>query len=396
MSGSEDEVIDELRRLREELQEDDDLVPTTPEEAYELWEKQLGERSESTKQSYWYRIKPFLQYLERKDIDDLNDLTPRHVKEFEAERQSGTRSQQTLNNQFGTLKQFLSYCSDLEAVSVEVVEAVNVPELTKDERVNTEKLITERAEQILENLERYRYASREHVLFLLLWRTTMRIGAIYSLDLQDLYFDEEDIDRIRTRLREEGGHEAEVVEEILEESEPPFIVPRHRPETGTPLKNGGSGERLINVTEAVAEVIREYVRVNRDDVVDEDGRSPLLTTSRGSGRLTKSAMRNSIYILTQPCEFGAECPHDRDPEACEAREHGHGSKCPSSKSPHKIRTGAITWHRDRRWPIDDLAEKANTSEELISGVYDQPEQLIRGAVRRKHLEKLDESDDTHE
>jgi hypothetical protein len=55
-----------------------------------------------------------------------------------------------------------------------------------------------------------------------------------------------------------------------------------------------------------------------------------------------------------------------------------------------MRTGSITNHRDRGWPLSELSDRANTSEELIEGVYDQPEQLIRGAVRREYLDKLDE------
>jgi hypothetical protein len=157
------------------------------------------------------------------------------------------------------------------------------------------------------------------------------------------------------------------------------------------LKNKYGGERVINIADWVADVIRAHIKVNRDEVEDEYNRDPLLTSQKGGGRLSTSAMRNWSYILTQPCEFGGQCPHDRDPEECEAREHGHGSKCPSSRSPHKIRTGAITHHRDQGWPVPDLAQKANTSEELIEGVYDQPEQLVRGASRREHLDKLDDS-----
>ncbi|WP_207217109.1 hypothetical protein [Natrinema altunense] len=190
----------------------------------------------------------------------------------------------------------------------------------------------------------------------------------------------------------ESGYSAEVVEEILEEAALPFIFPRNRPETGTRLKNGDPGERVINLADWVAETIQDYIDVNRPDQTDEHGRKPLLTSRKGNGRLSKSSMRNWIYIYTQPCEFGGECPHDRDPETCEAREHGHGSKCPSSRSPHKLRTGSITWHRDQGWPITDLSDKANAGEDLIKSVYDQPEKLIRGAGRRKHLGKLDNGD----
>jgi len=48
---------------------------------------------------------------------------------------------------------------------------------------------------------------------------------------------------------------------------------------------------------------------------------------------------------------------------------------------------------DSRMQIDivrPLVRLTHTSEDLIERAYDQPEQLIRGAVRREILEKLDE------
>jgi len=381
-----DEVLDELREI---VDDDPDLDSTSPEEAYELWFKSL-DRADQTLQSYRYRLKPFMRFLERTEIRDLSDLSTRDIKEFEAERRGADLDKQTLNNQFGTIRQWLRYCYDLNAVSEDVVKALDVPTLSKDDRVNTEKLITERAEAILENLEQYRYASREHVLFLLLWRTTARLGTIWSLDLYDAYLDDDDDrERLRQALESEG-FARDVVDSIMDDVELPFLLPRHNPDSGTALKLNKDGERVINLADWVGEILEDYIRVNRADITDENGRKPLLTSQKGDSRLSKSAMRNWVYILTQPCEFGDPCPHDRDPETCEAREHGYGSKCPSSRSPHKIRTGAITNHRDRGWPISELSDRANTSEDLIEGVYDQPEQLIRGAVRREYLNKLDE------
>ncbi|WP_328765627.1 tyrosine-type recombinase/integrase [Haloarcula rubra] len=391
MTDGDDEDVEELLDEMRDMLGEDDLDSTPPNEAFDLWIQQQ-DRAESTLQSYQYRVKPFLEFLTEKGIDDLSELTTRDVKEFEARRWNSDLQRTTINNQFGTLRQFLKYCRDLNAVSDDVVAALDVPDLSKEQRVNTVKLVTDRAQEIIENLDRYRYASREHVLTLLLWRTTARIGTLQSLDLDDVYLDDEDRERLRAEL-EGDGYAPHVVENILNESSLPFLFPRHRPESETPLKNKEDGERVINIADWVAEVIQGYIQVNRDEVTDDYGREPLLTSQKGSGRLSKSAMRNWIYILTQPCEFGGPCPHDRDPEECEAREHGHGSKCPSSRSPHKIRTGAITHHRDHGWPVPAISEKANTSEKLIEGVYDQPEQLVRGASRREHLDKLDDSDE---
>lgn len=40
---------------------------------------------------------------------------------------------------------------------------------------------------------------------------------------------------------------------------------------------------------------------------------------------------------------GIDCPHDRDPEDCEAaQKNNSASKCPSSRAPHHIRKGYTT------------------------------------------------------
>ncbi|WP_327051137.1 hypothetical protein [Halomicrococcus gelatinilyticus] len=47
-----------------------------------------------------------------------------------------------------------------------------------------------RAKTILDFLREYRYASKEHVTLLLMWRTSARRGGIRALDLED--FDADD------------------------------------------------------------------------------------------------------------------------------------------------------------------------------------------------------------
>ncbi|GGN08118.1 tyrosine-type recombinase/integrase [Halarchaeum nitratireducens] len=383
------DVIERLDELEARLDPEADLEPMSPEAAREEWLARLDDRSDSTIRSYRDRTVHFLRFCAAYDIENLNDLATRHMKAYESERISDGLDVSTRKNEWGTLQRFLEYCEDLDAVASDVPDALDVPSPTKEERINTEKLPIERAETILENLKRYRYATREHVTFLLFWRTTMRLGALHSLDVQDVYLEDDDLERLR-RTYEEEGYAPSVVEKMLERAETPFVFPRNRPETGTRLKNGVEGERVINLASEVGEIVANYLRVTRADVEDEHGRSPLLSSQKGDGRLSKSAIRNWMYVLTQPCEFGGECPHDRDPETCEAREHGYGNKCPSARSPHKIRTGSFTWHRDRGWPRRDLEAKANTTE---IDVYDQPEHLTRAAGRRDLLDRLDEDDE---
>ena len=143
MSDDDEAVRDVLEEIREAVDDEDDLEPTPPREAFDLWIQQL-DRAESTIESYQYRVRPFLEFCDANGIETLDQLTTRTVKQFETERR-GDLQKQTLNNQFGTVRQFLKYCRDLEAVTEDVVQAINAPGLMKEERVNTEKLIAGRA-----------------------------------------------------------------------------------------------------------------------------------------------------------------------------------------------------------------------------------------------------------
>ena len=157
------------------------------------------------------------------------------------------------------------------------------------------------------------------------------------------------------------------------------------------MKKQDSGERPVNISKELGQVFEDYIGFRRVEATDEYGRKPLLTSKKAPGQVTVSGIRIRAYEMTQPCQVGRECPHDRDPEDCEARDHGQKSRCPSVRSPHKWRTGSVTWHRDRGWPPEEIAVKMATSVELVNSVYDQPEKLKRMSIRRENLGKLCET-----
>lgn len=104
----------------------------------------------------------------------------------------------------------------------------------------------------------------------------------------------------------------------------------------------------------------------------------------------KSARRSGVgFKRLTPTTVALKTSSDRDPDECEAREHGHEARCPSARSPHRIRTGAITHHRDCGWPPEVLAEKVNATPETIREHCDHPELLRRMESRRNYLADLE-------
>lgn len=89
------------------------------------------------------------------------------------------------------------------------------------------------------------------------------------------------------------------------------------------------------------EIIQDYIADKRPAETDEEGQSPLLT--KGDQKISPSTLQKISYKWTRPCMVGIDCPHDRDPEDCEAaQKNNSASKCPSSRAPHHIRKGYTT------------------------------------------------------
>lgn len=365
------------------------LEPIAPHEAAQMWlDRQMAERADSTIQSYTYRLEPFVEWCELEGIEDLNELTSRDVFRYESHRRKEDLAISTLNNQIGTVKQFLAFCERINAVPEDLPMKIEVP--TSDEfseMVNETKLTAPRAEEVLETLDRFEYASRRHAMFLLMWHTGCRIGGLRALDLDDLYFHEDDLERLR--------HRDDIDNSVLEVVDLPFLFFQHRPDAAvpTPLKNKLDGQRPVALDDEVAELLETHIDVNRADRDDPDGRRPLFTTEHGeTARASGSSIRREIYIVTQPCRYG-ECPHDRDPEDCEALQHGYEARCPSSRSPHPIRTGRITDLRDQGWPPEVVGERVDATPETIRLHYDLPDKIKRMQSRRRYLEGEAEVDD---
>jgi integrase len=349
-----------------------------PREAMRMWlDRQKAERAEATVQSYGYRLSGFVEWLEGEGIEDLNDLTGRDLYRFDSERRAEV-AVPTLNNQLGTIRRFLEFCANIEGVRDDLPEKVDPPSVRKAERSNAEKLEPGRASDLLDTLDRFEYASFDHALLATAWHTGLRLGSLRALDVGDCYLEADDLDRLTGRV--------ENAQEVLEEAQPPFLYVHHREETS--LKNNRGGERAVGLLPEYADVLKAYLRVNRPEYHEDSGRQPLFVTEESRGRASKSTIRRRLYIMTQPCRYG-ECPHDRDPEDCEATNHGLEARCPSSVKPHAVRTGAITHHLDQGWSKTDLGARVDASSSVIDTHYDWPNEIRRMESRRSLLDSLE-------
>ncbi len=266
----------------------------------------------------------------------------------------------TLRGEMATMRAFLRFCGEIDAVREDLFDQVPLPR-TDGNDVSDSTLDPDRAVEIVDWLERYEYASRRHVIVLMLWHTGCRVGELRALDLGDL-----DLEGDRPRADGPAVH---------------FV---HRPEADTPLKNGEKGERWNAISSHVAQTLQEFIDGPRPDVVDEHGRRPLVTTRYG--RVSISACRDTLYRVTRPCWRRMACPHDRDPVSCEATHYSKMSQCPSSRSPHDVRSGRVTAHRLADEDRSLVADRMNASEEILDKHYDRRSERQKAEQRRRFFE----------
>lgn len=317
------------------------------------------ELTESSLQTYSYRLKLWTEWCEEQEIETVGELNGWVFEQYQSHRSGVGVSPSTLHNEMETLKDHIAYLERIEAVGDGLAEKVNVPDIPEGSRSRDTKLATDDALALIRHYrESDRSGSRHHALLELAWHTGVRLGSIRALDLRDYDSENEHVE---------------------------FV---HRPETGTPLKNKLDGERMVSLRRTVCRALDGYIRTYRHDTHDDYGRQPLFTSSHG-GRPAKNTLRGWSYQATQPCVYG-ECPHGHDPAHCDYRNYTEASKCPSSRAPHHIRTGSITWHRDRGVPKEVTSERANASEGIVDEFYDKTSKHERMEHRRRpHIKKLE-------
>jgi site-specific recombinase XerD len=334
------------------------LEPIDAAHAVELYlHDRETELTRATINSHRSRLSHFVRWCDDNGISNLNTLTGRQLHEYRQWRRAdGGLSPASEKTQMDTIRVFIRWLESIDGVEQDLHTKVRSPTLSSDDKSRDVMLDSEQAEQVLSYLRKYEYASRQHVVLTLLWHTMMRVGAVHALDVDD--FDE--------------------TEQYLEV--------KHRPETGTSIKNANRGERLVALSPEVCTILSDWIADRRPAVTDEHGREPLVASEQG--RVHRSTLRRDCYRFTRPCVFTDECPHDIEIADCDAADHDHSYDCPSSVSPHAFRRGGITHALNSEVPEKAISDRANVSESVLDAHYDNRSQHERMEQRRKYLDEL--------
>lgn len=313
----------------------------------EFREKKL----EEVKSTGQYRRKlDYLQtYLEDEArVETTEDLTSKDVERYDKWRKYESLPRDkpladtTLSDDMYLFREFIQYLIEHRMAPVRFEKYVEIPQIDYEEGegVDEKKLDPEIAKAALDYLRKYEYADVEHVSIELLCQSGPRRGGLIGRDVPDFDYEER--------------------------------VLQYENQETTPLKNDEGSEREITLYGDVPEIIQDYLKDQRPPETDEEGREPLLT--KGDGRMSPSTLQKIAYKWTRPCMVGLDCPHDRDPEDCEAAQKNNSAyKCPSSRAPHHIRTGYITDQKNRGVSAEGIEQRCDVSTRVQKLHYDLPD-----------------------
>ena len=330
------------------------LAPTEAKSLYlQSRQDELADRSLELHEKH---IGSFVDWYTNKaaENEDMNDLTARTVHKYQLYLKDKF-AQSTLSIYISTVRQFVEFCESIDAIAGGTSQKIVLPD--RDRNARTEMLESDEATEILSYLRKYHYASRTHALMALLWHTGIRTGTVQALDVKDL-----DTERDRLQIR-------------------------HRPDTETPLKNTDNAERYIALSAEVSDILQDYAEKSRHSVTDDHNREPLFTTKQG--RPAKNSIRRNIYAATRPCSTGRGCPHNKDPDTCEAAQRTNDAcKCPSTVSGHPVRRGAITHHLRQDVPEKVVSDRMNVSQDVLDEHYDRRTEDEKAEQRRQFLSNI--------
>lgn len=341
-----------------------DLEPISPDDAIDLY---LDERKEELRYESIRNIENgldvFSEWVEDHGLEDMNDLGGRDLLWFKRWRKdSAPVNKISLNGNLAVLRRFLVFCVSIDAVEEGLPDDVPTSNVSDDEEVRDKAPSDEQVEAVSEYLSTYEYASRRHVEHELIKETSIRLGAVRAIDVDDYDPDEK---RIKLRHRPEANGER-----------------------GTPLKNGSSGERNINISGRLRDLIDDFLaNPDRPEGTDRYGREPLFTTrdSDGSvGRVSVGRIRDDLYIVTRPCEYGDNCPIGRDVDECRAAKNRYAYDCPETYTPHPLRSWSIMRQLDEGIAYATLSDRADVSVPVLKKHYDNR------SKERKRLNRRDE------
>ena len=144
-----------------------DLEPTSPDEAVDRYirEKRAEGITDSTAKKIQWSLNPFLEWTKENGITNLNNLSPKRLHDFKLWLQAGDEeyAPATLEAYLTDVRALIESAEAYGGVPHGLADTMQIPRAQSDRK--HEVISEDRAEAILERLNRFEFASRRHVEF---------------------------------------------------------------------------------------------------------------------------------------------------------------------------------------------------------------------------------------
>lgn len=135
-------------------------IDLEPEQATEdFLAERKSEVSKSSWRNYKYPLNDFIEFCEQREINSMSELNGYELKKFKQRRRESGISEVTLKNNLSTLRTFLNWCAEAQAVEPGLSELVQLPDLNSDEYTSDDFLTLEHVEETLDHLYKFEYAT---------------------------------------------------------------------------------------------------------------------------------------------------------------------------------------------------------------------------------------------
>ncbi|HLS65668.1 MAG TPA: tyrosine-type recombinase/integrase [Pseudogracilibacillus sp.] len=139
--------------------------------------------------------------IDELSIDDVTEVTPKHIKLFIRHRQRlGREKNIKINNRLATLKVFFNYLVDMEIVEKENNPAVDIKNL-KESRTVITTFTDDEVVKIINSTGTQSYSNiRDKTILIFLFETGVRVSELIGIKNEDVFID-------RIFIRGKGSHE---------------------------------------------------------------------------------------------------------------------------------------------------------------------------------------------
>jgi site-specific recombinase XerD len=151
-----------------------ELDPLGPQDGLTLYlQSRENELADATYRTHKGRLSDFINWCEQNNIENLNTLTGRKIQRYRIAKTEDMKPI-TVKSYLDTLRVFARFLVTIDAVPEHPPDKIQSTEVKREDEARTAHIDSETAEDILAHLRTYEYASTQHVIFRLLWRTGMR------------------------------------------------------------------------------------------------------------------------------------------------------------------------------------------------------------------------------